>query len=65
MSPQRSSFAVRSHVVQIERLEKNRWKVFVDGSFFASFCSESRARSAGRIETRRLDFVALDAAKQR
>jgi hypothetical protein len=26
----------------------------------ASFCSESRARCAGRAEARRLDFVATD-----
>jgi hypothetical protein len=65
MASLRSAFAVRSHVVEIERLEKNRWKVFVDGTFFASFCSESRARAAGRIETRRLDFVAADGSRQR
>jgi hypothetical protein len=34
----------------------------VDGRLLASFCSESRARAAGRTEARRLDFVASDAA---
>jgi hypothetical protein len=65
MSLARTTFAVRSHVIGIERVEKNRWRVSVDGHHFASFCSESRARAAGRIEARRLDFVALDAAGRR
>ncbi|HEY6106638.1 MAG TPA: hypothetical protein VIV59_11680 [Anaeromyxobacteraceae bacterium] len=46
----------------IERLEKLRWIVTVDGHRFATFCSESRARAAGRREARRLDFVAADTA---
>ncbi len=48
----------------IERLEKLRWVVIVDGRRFASFCSESRARAAGRREARRLDFAAADAAQR-
>lgn len=58
--PARTSFAVRAHVVTIECLERHRWRVSVDGRSLASFCSESRARSAGRIEARRLDFLAAD-----
>jgi hypothetical protein len=46
--------------VTIDRLERNRWRVTVDGRLLATFCSESRARAAGRIEARRLDFVASD-----
>jgi hypothetical protein len=46
--------------VSIERVDARRWRVSVDGRVLASFCSESRARSAGRIEARRLDFVASD-----
>ena len=46
----------------IERLEKLRWQVTVDGRRFASFCSESRARAAGRREARRLDFEATEIA---
>jgi hypothetical protein len=42
-----ATFEFRSHVVRLERLEKHRWKVTVDGRFFASFCSESRARPPG------------------
>ena len=53
-----ATFEFRSHVVRLERLEKHRWKVTVDGRFFASFCSESRARAAGRSEARRLDLDA-------
>jgi hypothetical protein len=56
----RITFAVRTHVVTLERLERNRWRVNVDGRLLASFCSESRARAAGRIEARRLDFIAAD-----
>jgi hypothetical protein len=62
LSPSRTSFAVRTHLVTLERLEKHRWRVSVDGRLLASFCSESRARAAGRTEARRLDFVASDAA---
>jgi hypothetical protein len=62
LSPSRTSFAVRTHLVTLERLEKHRWRVSVDGRLVASFCSESRARAAGRTEARRLDFVASDAA---
>ncbi len=57
MNPPRATFAVRTHTVGIEQLEKNRFVVTVDGRRFASFCSESRARAAGRLEARRLDFV--------
>jgi len=62
MSALRTTFAVRSHLVGIERLEKNRWRVSLDGQYFASFCSESRARAAGRSEARRLDFLTLETA---
>jgi hypothetical protein len=51
---------VRSHVVGIERLDKCRWRVSVDGRRLFTFCSEARARDAGRLEARRLDFVAQD-----
>jgi hypothetical protein len=65
MNPPRASFAVRAHVVGIEQIEKNRYVVTVDGQRFASFCSESRARAAGRLEARRLDFVAHEATARR
>jgi hypothetical protein len=52
---------VRSHVVAIERLERLRWRVTVDGRPLFTFCSESRARDAGRLEARRLDWVAAEA----
>jgi hypothetical protein len=47
---------VGRHTVSIERLEKVRWRVTVDGRRLATFCSESRARAAGRLEARRLDY---------
>ncbi|HEU4382074.1 MAG TPA: hypothetical protein VFR85_01125 [Anaeromyxobacteraceae bacterium] len=62
-SPQ-ATFAVRTHTVTIERLEKLRWQVSVDGRRFASFCSESRARAAGRREARRLDFAAAEMSQR-
>jgi hypothetical protein len=65
MNPPRASFAVRAHVVDIEQIEKNRYVVTVDGQRFASFCSESRARAAGRLEARRLDFVDHEASGSR
>jgi len=46
---------VGKHRVVIERLEKLRWLVSVDGRRHAIYCSESRARAAGRREARRLD----------
>lgn len=61
VNPPRASFSVRDHVVGIEQIDKNRYVVTVDGQRFASFCSESRARAAGRLEARRLDFVAHEA----
>jgi len=60
MSASYSEMKVRTHVVAIERLERLRWRVSVDGRRFFTFCSEARARDAGRLEARRLDFVAND-----
>ncbi len=60
LPPRRSTFTVRAHTITVERLEKMRWTVTVDGRRFASFCSESRARAGGRIEARRLDFLAVE-----
>jgi hypothetical protein len=55
-----SETKIGKHVVAIERLEKLRWRVSVDGRRMFTFCSESRARSAGRLEARRLDNVAAE-----
>ncbi|ACG72027.1 hypothetical protein AnaeK_0791 [Anaeromyxobacter sp. K] len=52
-----SELKVRTHVVGIERLEPLRWRVSVDGRRLFTFCSESRARSAGRLEAHRLDLA--------
>src|SRR5512142_2188892 len=60
MSSTYSELKVRSHVIGIERLERYRWRVSVDGRRLFTFCSEARARDAGRLEARRLDFVAHD-----
>jgi hypothetical protein len=64
MPPNYTEMKVRSHVVGIERLERLRWRVTVDGRRLFTFCSETRARDAGRLEARRLDFAALDARRK-
>jgi hypothetical protein len=56
MSKSYSEIKVRGHVVGIERLERLRWRVSIDGRRLYTFCSEARAREAGRLEARRLDF---------
>jgi hypothetical protein len=65
MSASYSELKVRTHVVGIERLEKQRWRVSVDGRRLFTFCTEARARDAGRLEARRLDFLAQDRAQLR
>jgi hypothetical protein len=60
MTASYSEMKVRSHVVGIERLEKQRWRVSVDGRRLFTFCTEARARDAGRLEARRLDLAAYD-----
>ncbi len=60
MAANYSEMMVRTHVVGIERLDRFRWRVSVDGRRLFTFCSETRARNAGRLEARRLDFVAQD-----
>lgn len=57
-SPRTTTFAVRSHIVTLECLDRLRWRVSIDGHLLASFSSEARARMAGRREARRLEFVA-------
>jgi hypothetical protein len=64
MTPPHASFVVGAHVVGIEQLEKHRYAVTVDGRRFASFCSESRARAAGRREARRLEFLAREGPRR-
>lgn len=54
---------VKGHVVGVERLEPQRWRVTVDGRRLFTFCSESRARQAGALEARRLAFSAADGAQ--
>jgi hypothetical protein len=49
-----AAFLVGNHEVVIERLDKQLWRVKIDGQRYAIFCSESRARAAGREEAKRL-----------
>jgi hypothetical protein len=65
MSARYSELKVRTHLVGIERLEKYRWRVSVDGRRLFTFCSEARARDAGRLEARRLDYVAQERVPRR
>jgi hypothetical protein len=65
MSASYIEMKVRGHVVGIERLERLRWRVTVDGRPLFTFCSEARARDAGRLEARRLDWVAEDEVRRR
>jgi hypothetical protein len=58
MHPARINFEVRTHLVSIEKVDVRRWRVSVDGRMLASFSTESRARSAGRVEARRLELLA-------
>jgi hypothetical protein len=58
-------FSVRTRLVGVEQVDDDRYLVTIDGQRFASFCSESRARAAGRSEARRLDVVARDNGRSR
>ena len=53
-----TTWSVRGHVIGLERVDAQCWRVTVDGNRLASFCSESRGRSAGTAEARRLEFIA-------
>ncbi len=53
----RTTWSVRGHLIGMEKVDTQRWLVTVDGNRLASFCSESRGRSAGTAEARRLGFV--------
>lgn len=52
----RPPVVVGSHTVSVERTEPLRWRVWLDGQRLATYCSERRARAAGRLEARRLDL---------
>jgi hypothetical protein len=58
-------FSVRARLVGVEQVDDDRFLVTIDGRRFASFCSESRARAAGRSEARRLDLVARETERSR
>ncbi|HEX9244121.1 MAG TPA: hypothetical protein VF875_16880 [Anaeromyxobacter sp.] len=64
MTASYTEMKIRSHVIGIERLERLRWRVTVDGRRLFTFCSEARARDAGRLEARRLDYAAQDAVRR-
>lgn len=65
MSNAYTELRIRTHVIGVERLERLRWRVSVDGRRLSTFCSQARARDAGRLEARRLDFVASELAGHR
>jgi hypothetical protein len=47
-----TTFTVLGRDVRIERIS-DRWRVTIDTLPFASFLTEARARTAGRVEARR------------
>jgi len=49
------TIVVGRHEIVVERIDKQLWKVLVDGRRHATFCTESRARAAGRQEAKRLE----------
>jgi len=49
-----TTLVIGAHEVVIERIDKLLWRVTIDGRRYATFCSESRARAAGRQEAKRL-----------
>ena len=60
-----SESMIKGHLVAVERLERLRWRVSVDGRRLLTFCSESRARAAGVFEARRLSVIASDPRRPR
>jgi hypothetical protein len=64
MSSAYMELKVRTHVIGIERLERMRWRVSVDGRRLFTFCSAARAREVGRLEARRLDYAAADVMRR-
>jgi hypothetical protein len=60
-----TTWSVRGHLIGMEQVDTHRWNVTVDGNRLASFCSESRGRSAGTAEARRLEFLAKDGGRPR
>jgi hypothetical protein len=57
MAEAQITWTVRGHVIGLDRVDAQCWRVTVDGNRLASFCSESRGRSAGTAEARRLGFT--------
>jgi hypothetical protein len=60
-----SASMVKGHLVAVERLERLRWRVSVDGRRLFTFCSRGRARAAGILEAHRLSFIASDPQRPR
>jgi hypothetical protein len=52
-----TAFAVLGRLVGVERVDERLYRVTVDGRHFATFCTESRARAAGRCEARRRELL--------
>jgi hypothetical protein len=58
-----SESMIGGHVIAVERLERLRWRVSIDGRRLFTFCSRARARAAGVLEARRLGFIAADSRR--
>jgi len=53
------TFNVKTHLVELVRLDGKQWRVVIDGKNYATFCSESRARVAGRTAAQLMAFGPL------
>ena len=53
------AFSVKSHLVELMRVDAKQWRVVIDGKNYATFCSESRARVAGRTAAQLMAFGPL------
>jgi len=51
------AFSVKSHLVELMRVDAKQWRVVIDGKNYATFCSESRARVAGRTAAQFMAFA--------
>ncbi len=52
-----ASFSVKNHLVELVRVDAKQWRVVIDGKNYATFCSESRARVAGRTAAQFMAFA--------
>ena len=52
----RVAFLVKGHQVELVGLDAKQWRVFIDGKRYATFCSQTRARTAARVAAQFMEF---------